>query len=140
MKTPGVADYPLAETRGDTIRGKRGMALNDITLAAVLADTVTMEDLQITPDALRDQAAIAVDAGRPTLGLNFQRAAELVTVPQDMIMSTYELLRPGRASSKQELLDRAQLFSDTYDAPAIAVFLLEAAEIYEKRGVFTYRF
>ena len=140
MKTPGVTDYPLAETRGDTIRGKRGMALNDITLAAVLADTVTMEDLQITPDALRDQAAIAVDAGRPTLGLNFQRAAELVTVPQDMIMSTYELLRPGRATSKQELLDRAHLFSHSYNAPAIADFLVEAAEIYEKRGVFTYRF
>ena len=140
MKAPGVADYPLAETRGDSIRGKRGMALSDITLDAVRTGRVTMEDLQITPQALRDQASIALDAGRPTLGLNFDRAAELVAVPQDVIMSTYELLRPGRAKAKQELLDRATLLRDSYNAPGIADFLLEAAEIYEKRGVFTYRF
>ncbi len=140
MTKPGVADYPLAETRADTIRGKRGLALGDITLDAVLSGKVTMEDLQITPNALRDQAAIAVDAGRPTLGLNFQRAAELVGVPQDVIMSTYELLRPGRAKGKQDLLDRADLLRQTYNAPAIADFIEEAATIYEKRGVFTYRF
>ena len=140
MKGLGVADYPLAETRADQIRGKRGLALDDITLEAVMAGSVTMEDLQITPGALLDQAEIAVDAGRPTLGLNFGRAAELVAVPQDVIMSTYELLRPGRAKKKQELLDRAAVFRDQYHAPAIADFILEAAQVYEKRGVFTYRF
>lgn len=140
MTRPGTADYPLAETRPDTIRGKNGLALADITLDAVLAGHVTMEDLQITPHALRDQADIAVDAGRPTLGLNFARAAELVAVPQDLIMSTYALLRPGRAKSKQDLLDRAHLLRHTHNAPAIADFITEAAEIYDKRGVFTYRF
>lgn len=140
MTKPGTADYPLAETRADSIRGKRGLALGDITLDAVLAGDVTMEDLQITPSALRDQADIAVDAGRPTLGLNLNRAAELVAVPQDLIMSTYELLRPGRAPDKQALIDRADLLRHTFNAPAIADFILEAAEIYDKRGVFTYRF
>lgn len=140
MTKPGTADYPLAETRADSIRGKRGLALGDITLDAVLAGDVTMEDLQITPSALRDQADIAVDAGRPTLGLNLNRAAELVAVPQDLIMSTYELLRPGRAPDKQALIDRADLLRHSYNAPAIADFILEAAEIYDKRGVFTYRF
>ena len=42
--------------------------------------------------------------GRPTLAQNFERAAELVNVPQDVIMQVYELLRPGRARTKQQLL------------------------------------
>ena len=140
MKKLTVADYPLAETRTGEIRGKRGIALDDITLTQVLAGKITMEDLQITSKALLDQAEIAGDAGRPTLALNFARAAELVDVPQDMIMSTYELLRPGRASSKADLIERATLFRLTYNAPAIADFITEAAEIYDKRGLFTYRY
>ncbi len=140
MKKLTIADYPLAEIRPERVRGKRGKTLEQITLQAVLADAVTMADLQITPQALQDQAEIAADAGRPTLALNFQRAAELVDVPQDLIMSTYELLRPGRARSKQELLDRATMLRDRHSAHTIADFILEAAEIYEKRSLFTYRF
>lgn len=140
MKKLTVADYPLTDTRPDLVRGKRGIALEAITLAAVQAGGVAMEDLRITPRALRDQAEIAADAGRPTLALNFGRAAELVDVPQDLIMSTYELLRPGRARSRQELIDRAALLRDSHAAPTIADFIEEAAEIYEKRGLFTKRF
>ena len=44
-----IADYPLAETRSDKIRGQRGKSLDDITLDAVMAGKVTMEDLRITP-------------------------------------------------------------------------------------------
>lgn len=134
------ADYPLAETQADRISGKRGKVLDEITLASVLAGEVTMADLQITPASLQSQAEISADAGRPTLALNFQRAAELVDVPQDLIMSTYELLRPGRARSKAALCDRAALLRDTYKAAAIADFIIEAADIYEKRGLFTRRY
>ncbi len=140
MKKLTVADYPLAETCPDQIHGKRGIVLGDITLASVLAGEVTMADLQITPKSLLDQAEISADAGRSTLALNFQRAAELVDVPQELIMSTYELLRPGRARKKQELLDLAMLLRSQYGADGIAEFITEAAEIYEKRGLFTYRF
>lgn len=140
MKKLTIADYPLAETRPDQIRGKRGVALGDITLASVLAGEVTMEDLQITPRALLDQAEIARDAQRPTLAQNFARAAELVAVPQDLIMSTYELLRPGRAQSKDVLIARASLLRTDYGADAIADFILEAAAIYETRGLFTKRY
>lgn len=140
MKTLGIADYPLAETRPDQIRGKRGKALNEITLDAVLAGDVTMEDLQITPQALEQQAEVADAAGRPTLAQNFRRAAELVNVPDALIMSTYELLRPGRARSKQELLDRGAVFRQEYAAPAIADFIDEAAEIYDRRGLFARRY
>lgn len=135
-----VADYPLAETRSAEIRGRRGKSLNDITLEAVVAGDVTMEDLRITPKALADQAEISRAANRPTLALNFERAAELVNVPQDFIMSAYELLRPGRAKSKQQLLDVAQAFWQAYKAQRMAEFIEEAAEIYERRGLFTYRF
>lgn len=134
------ADYPLAETQPDQVKGGRGMALSAITLDAVLDGTVTMEDLRITPEALTAQAEIARDAGRPTLALNFERAAELVHVPQDVIMQIYELLRPGRAKSKQQLLGAAALLRGTYHATRMAAFVEEAAEAYEARGLFTFRF
>jgi propanediol dehydratase small subunit len=134
------ADYPLAETQPGAVTGKRGKALPEITLDAVIAGEVTMEDLRITPRALRDQADVARDAGRPTLALNFERGAELVEVPQDFIMQVYELLRPGRARSKEELLEAAAIMRDTYKAERIARFIEEAAETYETRGLFTFRF
>lgn len=134
------ADYPLAETQPDAVTGQRGKKLSDITLDALLSGDVTMEDLRITPQALRAQAEISRAVGRPTLALNFERAAELVNVPQDVIMRTYELLRPGRAGTKQELLDAALQMRQAYKAEGIARFIEEAAETYEQRGLFTYRF
>ncbi len=135
-----IADYPLAETRPDEVKGKRGKALAEITLEAVISGNVTMEDLRITPKALRSQAEIAHAAGRPTLAQNFERGAELVEIPQDVIMSIYELLRPGRATSKQQLLDAARTMRETYKAERIASFIEEAASTYEKRGLFKRRF
>jgi propanediol dehydratase small subunit len=134
------ADYPLAETQPEKVKGQRGKALADITLDAVLAGAVTMEDLRITPQALLAQAEISRAVERPTLGLNFERASELVNVPQDIIMQTYELLRPGRAKAKQQLLDQAEMLRNDYRAERIARFIEEAAETYEQRGLFTYRF
>ena len=134
------ADYPLAETQPEAVRGPRGKRLADVTLDAVLSGEVTMEDLRITPDALIAQAEIARDAGRPTLAENFERAAELVNVPQDVIMQVYELLRPGRARAKQQLLDAARMLREEHSARRMAAFVEEAAEIYEARGLFTFRF
>lgn len=134
------ADYPLAETQPGAVKGKRGKSLAEITLDSVLAGDVTMEDLRITPQALQAQADVARDVGRPTLALNFERGAELVEVPQDFIMQVYELLRPGRAKSKEELLEAAAKMRDTYQAERIARFIEEAAETYAARGLFTFRF
>ena len=61
-------------------------------------------------------------------------------VPQDVVLKIYELLRPGRAKSKAEVLAAAKLLRETYKAPAMADFVEEAAEVYERRGLFTYRF
>ena len=133
-------DYPLAETQPAQVRGPRGLSLEDITLERVMDGSVTMEDLRITPEALIAQGEIARDAGRPTLAENFTRAAELVNVPQDVIMQVYELLRPGRARSKQELLEAARMLKEQYGASRIATFIEEAADTYEQRGLFTFRF
>ena len=135
-----IADYPLAETRSADMRGQRGKSLDDITLDAVLSGEVTMEDLRITPRALAGQAEISRSAKRPTLALNFERAAELVDIPQDFIMSSYELLRPGRAKSKQVLLEMANTFRQIHKAERMAKFVEEAADVYERRGLFIRRF
>jgi propanediol dehydratase small subunit len=135
-----IADYPLAETQPENVIGPRGKALSDITLAAVINGEVTMEDLRITPQVLRAQAEISQAANRLTLAQNFNRAAELVNVPQDFIMATYELLRPGRAKSKDDLLAAAHTLRETYNAPAMAAFVEEAAEVYQQRGLFTFRY
>ena len=129
-------DYPLAETQPEAVTGPRGKRLSDITLDALLDGSATMEDLRITPGALRAQAEIARDAGRPTLALNFERAAELVDVPQDAIMKAYELLRPGRAKSRAELLTLAAELRALHGARDIATFIEEAAEVYDRRGLF----
>ena len=135
-----VADYPLAEKRPELIEGRRGKKLADISLDALVAGDVALEDLRITPAALRLQAEISRSAGRPMLAENFERAAELVDVPQDFVMQVYELLRPGRAKDKAPLLEAARKLRETYKAERMARFVEEAAEVYERRGLFTYRF
>lgn len=132
---PTLAGYPLAETAPDRIRGGRGRALDDLTLEAVVAGDVTIEDLRITAEALKAQAIIARGAGRPTLAENFERGAELVAVPQDLIMQTYDMLRPGRVRSRRALIEHAELFRRDYGAEGIARFIETAAEFYHRRGL-----
>lgn len=139
-RTLGVEDYPLAEKRPELIEGRRGRRIDDITLDTLVAGEVGLEDLRITPQALAMQAEIARAAGRPMLAANFERAAELVDVPQDFLMQVYELLRPGRARDKAPLLEAARRLREEFHAERIARFVEEAATIYERRGLFTYRF
>ena len=136
----GIADYPLAEKRPELVHGRGGKPLAAITLDAVVSGELTLDDLSITPEALRQQAEIARAAGRATLAANFERAAELTDVPQDVVMAVYELLRPGRAKDKAPLLEAARTLRETYGAARMAAFVEEAAAVYERRGLFTYRF
>ncbi|MCK5624176.1 MAG: glycerol dehydratase [Alphaproteobacteria bacterium] len=136
----GIADYPLAERRPELVRGRRGKGLADLTLDEVLSGEVEMEDLRITPDALLQQAEIARDANRATLAGNFERASEMADLPQVFIMEVYELLRPGRAPDKGALETADARLRDEYGAERLAQFVEEAAEVYERRGLFTFRF
>ena len=140
QRRPGVADYPLAEKRPEWVKTSSGKGLGDVTLEAVRAGEVTMADLAITPQALLDQAHIAEAAGRPTLARNFERAAELVAVPNDVLLEIYEKMRPGRCTSRAELMESAALLRGAYGAERMALFVEEAAEVYERRGLFAKRF
>jgi propanediol dehydratase small subunit len=135
-----VTDYPVAEQRPELVRSGSGKRLNEITLEALQEGKADIEDLRITPEALRQQAEIARAAGRAALADNFERAAEMTMIPQQTIMEFYELLRPGRASDKQALLDVAARLRSEYSAPRMAGFIEEAAEVYAQRGLFKFRF
>ena len=65
---------------------------------------------------------------------NFERAAELVDVPDDVILKMYDKLRPNR-STKLELVLMAQELLEKYNAKNCARLVMEAAEVYEKRGI-----
>jgi propanediol dehydratase small subunit len=140
MSKYSKADYPLAETQPEKVLGKRGKSLADVNLGAVIAGDVTMDDLRITPVALQAQADIARSANRHSLAENFERAAELVDIPQATIMHIYELLRPGRATSKTQLLETAVMLRTTYNANRMADFITEAAEVYQRRNLFKSRY
>ena len=127
-------DYPLASHRPDLVRTPTGKRLEDLTMAAVLSGDVVAEDLRIAPDTLRLQASIADSAGRPQLGGNFRRAAELTALPDEKVLVIYNALRP-RASTKQELLDIAQDLEDNFSAVLCGALVREAADVYERRDV-----
>lgn len=133
-------DYPIAENRPEQVMGNRGKPLSSLTLDAVVDGSVDMDDLRITPQALVQQAQIASAVGRTALAGNLDRAAEMTRLPQDDVMGIYELLRPGRAPSKDSLLEVARRLRNEQDAPLLADFVEEAANFYELRGLFRKRY
>jgi propanediol dehydratase small subunit len=97
-------------------------------------------DFGITSDGLRLQSTIAEKAGRPNLAQNLRRGAELVAIPDAVLLDIYELLRPGRAQSADKLRAAANQLRDTYGAKETASLIEEAALVYERRGIFQRRF
>ena len=136
----GLDAYPLAEMHPEKVATSTGKMLDEITMEAVVRGDVTMYDLRITENALLQQAKIARAAGRPALAGNFERAAEMTALPQGEVMRIYELLRPGRAGSKQALLDAAEALRRDHGAEKLSAFLEEAAAVYDARGLFRHRF
>lgn len=140
-KTPLTAsDYPIAETRPDEVIGTHGKPLSSVTMESVINGDVCMEDLRITPLALEQQAEIATSVGRSALASNLKRASEMTRLPQSEVMAIYELLRPGRATSVENLLDAANRVRTDYDAQLLGDFLDEAASFYKQRGLFQKRY
>ena len=134
------AVYPVGEKDPDRVRTRSGHTLRDLTLDNLLAGELSASDFGITAEGLRLQAAIAEQAGRPNLAQNLRRGAELVEIPDDVLLSVYELLRPGRAQSAEELRSTAHRLRETYAARETASLLEEAALVYERRGIFQRRF
>jgi propanediol dehydratase small subunit len=134
------ATYPVGEKHPDRVRTCHGLPLRDLTLDNLLIGHVAASDFGITADGLRLQAAIAERAGRPNLAQNLRRGAELVEIPDHVLLDVYELLRPGRAQSADDLWAAANQLRDTYGAKETASLLDEAARVYERRGFFQRRF
>ena len=126
--------YPLGEYEKDKVASKTGKRLEDITLSEVLKNRVSSEDIKISKETLNAQGQIAKEAGSEPMEKNFARAAELVDVPDDVILKMYDKLRPNR-STKAELVAIAQELLEKYNAKNCAKLVMEAAEVYEKRGV-----
>jgi len=132
--------YPVGEKIPEQVRTRHGHQLNELTLENLLAGNVTASDFGITAEGLRLQAKIAERAGRPNLAQNLRRGAELVAIPEDVLLNIYELLRPGRAQGADDLRAAADQLRDTYNAQETASLLEEAALVYERRGIFQRRF
>ena len=132
--------YPVGEKQPDRVQTRNGHWLTDLTLDNLLAGGVTASDFGITAEGLRLQAAIAEQAGRPNLAQNLRRGAELVKIPDTVLLEVYELLRPGRVQSADELRAAAKQLRDTYGAKETASLLEEAALVYEQRGIFNRHF
>lgn len=121
--------YPLGRD-GDAVRTPGGLRIDELALDD---ERVTAEELRATPETLRLQADVAEAAGRPALAANLRRAAELATVPQEVVLELYTALRPRR-SSAVELEEWARRL-DERGATATATFVREAAEVYAVRGL-----
>lgn len=126
--------YPLAEHEKERITSKTGKKFTDITLDEVMKEHVSPDDIKISKEILKAQGQIAMDAGNGPMEKNFERAAELVDVPDEVILQMYDKLRPNR-STKLELVMMAQELLEKYDAKNCARLVMEAAEVYEKRGI-----
>lgn len=132
--------YPVSEKAPERAVSSSGMPQNDLTLEAVMSGRVGASDIRISADVLRLQAGIARAAGRDRLAANLERAAELVDVPQDMILDTYEMMRPGRLSDASRLAERAAMLRRDYGAHSIAALIDEAIAVYERRNLFRRRY
>jgi len=126
--------YPIGENHADSVRSKTGKKLSDITLEEVKRGHVNADDIKISKEMLGAQGQVARADDRPSMGENFDRAAELVDVPDAEMLKMYNLLRPHRAT-KAQLLEMADELENKYKAVKCAKLVREAADIYEKRGI-----
>ena len=124
--------YPLSAHMD--VLSKTGKRQSEITLEAVKKGEITPEDIKISKETLLLQGEAAKESSRPHLGRNFQRAAELVDIPDELLLEIYGKLRPYRAT-KSELMDIAHMLQTRYNAPICAKLVTDAADIYEKRGI-----
>lgn len=125
--------YPLGDNVPDRIRTPTGKSLADCTFEGVMSGQIKAEDMRISPETLEMQAQVADSVGRTTLATNFRRASELIAVPDDNLLATYDALRPYR-STKKELYDLADELEREYQCSVNAAFIREAADVYEARG------
>ena len=128
-----LKDYPLGKKRPEIIKTHTGKKIEDISIAAILNDEISDQDIRISSRTLLFQAELAEAAGRRLLAKNLKRAAELCALPDEKVLDIYNALRPFRCTRAQ-LESIATELSSNYEANLCAGLIREAAEVYEKRG------
>jgi len=116
------------------ITSKTGVPVEDLTLERVNSGWGDMTDFSIARETLVHQAGVAAVGGRRQVAENFRRAAELVNVPDDIILRIYDALRPFRSTHSQLTILAAQLKLQ-FHATECARWVEEAAEVYARRGL-----
>jgi propanediol dehydratase small subunit len=127
------SDYPLGTRRPDLVETPGGHRLDDITLEAARAGSITGSEIRATPETLRRQAEIARASGRAPLAENLMRAAELARVPDAELLAIYTALRPHRSTAGE--LERWAVRLEGWGANATAAFVREATVAYVERGL-----
>jgi propanediol dehydratase small subunit len=104
-----------------------------LTVTAAVEGRLSLSDLRMDPAALAHQANEAGAHGNPQLAENLSRAAELIALSDEELLSLYEALRPNRSS--REELEAIAADLDERPAPSCAALVREAARVYERRGL-----
>ncbi len=135
----GAADYPLAEKRPGADRGPaRQAARRHHARQAARRRGGAGGSAHHAGGAALCRPRSRAPPDRPMLGRKFRARGGARRRPAGFHHGVYELLRPGRAKDKAPLLEAARKLRDEYKAERMARFVEEAAEVYERRGLFTY--
>jgi propanediol dehydratase small subunit len=126
-------DYPLGARRPDLVFTPGGLSLSAVTLDALREGRLAPADIRATRETLVRQAEVARAAGRAPLAESLERAAELATVPEELLLAVYTALRPRRATAAQ--LDDWAVRLESHGADRTARFVREAAAVYAERGL-----
>jgi propanediol dehydratase small subunit len=118
----------------NTVRTASGRTLDELNIDGIRAAELTAEDFCISNETLHRQADAAEAAGYWQLAENLRRAAELTAISNQEVLDIYNALRPNR-STYNELITLADHLENDLDAPLTAVFVREAAEVYQERDI-----
>ena len=116
---------------GATNLGGMNTGDDPVSVAAALTGEMTVNDIRLTPEVLRAQAATARASGNPQMAASLERAAEMCALPDDDIMALYEALRPHR-STVAELMAWVERLRAA-GAPACASYVADACAAYQRR-------
>jgi propanediol dehydratase small subunit len=112
---------------------RSGRDVDQLTVEAVRAGDLTLDDVRIHPDTLLRQAEVAEAHGNPQLGENLRRAAEMTALEDDEVLSLYDALRPYRSTPVE--LETVAASLATRGLPRCAALVREAAVVYARRGL-----
>ena len=127
-------NFPLSQNE-ERLKSITGKKVSELTFENAIKGRIDYNDFKISSETLEMQAVIAEGNGRIQLAKNLKRAAELVNLPNELILEIYNLLRPN-SSNKNRLLEIAKVLEEKYKANENAKFIREAVKIYELRGIF----